>query len=64
MLLHEIFPEVMARKQLMLFLSFHVAQEEQNNIGAAKHAGDMEVFPCCSLCQWFHCQTVASWCQL
>jgi hypothetical protein len=63
-LLHEILPQVMARKSLMLFLSIHVAQQEQKDTGAAVHAGDKEMFPLSSLCQWFHCQAGASWCQL
>jgi hypothetical protein len=39
--------------------SFHVAQQVQKDIGAAVHGSVLS-----SLCQWFHCHTDASWCQL
>jgi hypothetical protein len=38
---------------------FHVVRQVQKDIGAAVHAGDMKVFSVA--CQWFHCQTGASW---
>ena len=44
MLLHQIRPQVVARKPLMNFLSFHVTQQVQKDMVAAVHAGDMEVF--------------------
>jgi hypothetical protein len=45
MLLHEILLQVMARKPLMMFLRVSMLLNELlKDIGAAVHAGDMEVF--------------------